>query len=233
MCRAAASDGLTGISATSQGANYSSSNHHEEHSLLCTAHPAVYPGIQDTAHDSTLKNMTPVPAHLRENVCFFEGVKNSYLTYKNLGILYQERGEWNKSAQAFENALRFTPPYFSPHYKARVKVALGEVYIQKGRLDEAFTLLMEARPDTPKPSEVDNLLGIIAIKLSEKEKATLYFKRALLENKDYAPAHHNLGILYMESDEVQMGIQELMEAVRLNPNYRSTLAQYGISPYDE
>ena len=186
-----------------------------------------------TFMESTLKNMTPVPAHLRENVCFFEGVKNSYLTYKNLGILYQERGEWNKSAQAFENALRFTPPYFSPHYKATVKVALGEVYIQKGRLDEAFTLLMEARPDTPKPSEVDNLLGIIAIKLSEKEKAALYFKRALLENKDYAPAHHNLGILYMESDEVQMGIQELMEAVRLNPNYRSTLAQYGISPYDE
>jgi tetratricopeptide (TPR) repeat protein len=183
--------------------------------------------------ESTLENMTPVPPHLREDVCFFEGVKNLYLTYNNLGILYRERGEWDKSAQAFENALRFTPSYFSPHYKATVKVALGGVYIQKGRLDEAFTLLLEARPDTPKPSVADNLLGIIAITLSEKEKAALYFKRALLENKDYAPAHHNLGILYIESDRAQMGIQELMEAARLNPHYTKTLSQYGLSPYCE
>ncbi len=177
--------------------------------------------------------MTPVPAHLREDVCYFEGVKNLHLTYNNLGKLYKEQGQWDKSAQAFENALRFTPSYFSPHYKATVKVALGGIYTQTGRLDEAVTLLLEARPDTPKPSEVDNLLGIIAIKLSEKEKAEAYFIRAILENKNYAPAHHNLGILYMEWDRAQSGIRELKEAARLNPHYRKTLAQYGISPYDE
>jgi tetratricopeptide (TPR) repeat protein len=183
--------------------------------------------------ENTLKHMTPVPAHLREDVCFFEGVKNLHLTYNNLGKLYKERGQWDQSAQAFENALRFTPSYFSPHYKATVKVALGGVYTQKGRLNEAVTLLLEARPDTSKPCVADNLLGIIAITLSENEEAELYFKRALLENKDYAPAHHNLGILYMESDRAKSGIRELKKAARLNPHYRKTLAQYGISPYDE
>ncbi|MDX1779622.1 MAG: tetratricopeptide repeat protein, partial [Thermodesulfobacteriota bacterium] len=72
--------------------------------------------------EHTLDNMTPVPYHLREDVCYFEGVKNFFVTYKNLGILYRKCGQWHKSAQAFENALRYTPSYFSPDYTASVKL---------------------------------------------------------------------------------------------------------------
>jgi tetratricopeptide (TPR) repeat protein len=183
--------------------------------------------------ESTLKNMSPIPSYLREDGRFFEGVKNFYLTHRNLGILYQERGQWNESAQAFENALQFTPSYFAPHYTAAVKVPLGWVYTKMGRLDEAVTLLLEARPAAPNPSRVNNLLGVISITLREKKKAAFYFKRALLENENYAPAHHNLGILYMESDRAQKGIEELMEAARLNPQYKKTLSRYGLSSYEE
>ena len=109
--------------------------------------------------ESTLKNMTPVPLHLREDVRFFEGVKNFYLTYKNLGILYQKNSQWDKSVWAFENALQFTPSYFSPHYAASVKVSLGGVYAKMGRLDAATTVLLEARPTVINPSRIDNLRG--------------------------------------------------------------------------
>jgi tetratricopeptide (TPR) repeat protein len=183
--------------------------------------------------ESTLKNMTPVSPHLREDVCFFEGVKNFYITHKNLGILYQERGQLDESVKAFENALQFTPSYFSPHYAAAVKVYLAGVYAKMGRLDEATTILLEARPTVSNPSRIDNLLGIIAIKLREKGKAELHFKRALLENENYAPAHHNLGILYMESERRKKGIKELLEAARLNPQYKKTLSHYGHSLYDQ
>ena len=177
--------------------------------------------------ESTLENMTPVPYHLREDVCYFEGVKNFFVTYRNLGILYRKCGQWQKSAQAFENALQYTPTYFSPDYAASVKLPLAEAYTQTGRLHEAATLLMEARSTSDNPGRIDNLLGVIAIMLKEKEKAVLYFKRALLENKNYAPAHHNLGILYMESEQTQEGLKELQEAAKLNPQYKKTLSKYG------
>jgi tetratricopeptide (TPR) repeat protein len=123
--------------------------------------------------ESTLKNMTPVPPHLREDYCFFEGVKNSYLTYKNLGILYQECGQWDKSSWAFENALQFTPSYFSPHYAASIKASLGGVYAKMGRLDEATTMLFEARPTALNQSRIDNLLEIISIKQKEREQTSV------------------------------------------------------------
>ena len=147
--------------------------------------------------------MTPVPHHLREDICFFEGVKNFYITYKNLGILYQERGQWDEAVQAFENALQFTPSYFSPQYKATVGVSLGGVYEKIGRLDDASTVLHEARPDAPKPSVVDNLLGIIAIKQGKKQRAEFYFKRAIREDERYAPAYHNLELLSRQANAHQ------------------------------
>jgi len=153
--------------------------------------------------ENTLKNMTLVPHHLREDVCFFEGVKNFYVTYKNLGILYQERGQWDQSAQAFENALQFTPSYFSPPYKATVRVSLGGVYEKIGRLDDASTVLIEARPDAPKPCAVDNLLGIISIKQGEKQRAEFYFKRAIREDERYAPAYYNLELLSRQANADQ------------------------------
>jgi len=176
--------------------------------------------------ESTLDNMTPAPSHLREDICYFEGVKNFFVTHRNLGVLYQECGQWQKSVQAYENALRYTPSYFSPDYAAAVKLSLAEAYAQTGRLDKAATILLEARSASDNPSRVDNLLGVIAIKLREEEKAALYFKRALLENKNYAPAHHNLGILYMESDQTEEGLKELLEAAKLNPQYKETLFKY-------
>ena len=181
--------------------------------------------------EKTLMNMTPIAPHLREDVCYFEGVKNLFVTYRNLGILYEQRGQGDASIQAWEDALTFTPSYFAPHYAAAVKVRLGEAYVKRGRLDEAVAILLEARPAAPSPSRVDNLLGVISIALQKKENAVGYFKRALLENESYAPAHHNLGILYMESEQTQKGHAALMEAARLNPQYRETLSRYGLVSY--
>jgi tetratricopeptide (TPR) repeat protein len=180
--------------------------------------------------ESTLKNMIPVPTLKNEDVRFFEGVKNFYLTYKNLGILYEEQKQWNKSAQAFQNALMYTPSYFSPEYTATVKVSLGNVYEKLGKLEEAFQILIEARPNYSKPSQVDNYLGVISVKLGKKEQAEMYFNRSIKENDTYAPAHYNLGILYMEINLPQKGIEELLKAVKLSPYYKKILSRYGLFP---
>ena len=178
--------------------------------------------------ERTLHNMTPVLLSNTEDTRFFEGVKNFYTTYKNLGILYQERGAWAQSAEAFENALTFTPSYFSPEYAATVKVLLGTVYEKMGRLESALHILKEARSTTSKPSQVDNLLGIISFKVGQKEEAEFYFKRAIQKDDTYAPAHFNLGIVYMKNRLPHNGREELSKAIRLNPTHKNILARQGI-----
>ena len=153
--------------------------------------------------ESTLDNMSPVPYHSREDICYFEGVKNFFVTYRNLGILYQQCGKLDKSVQAFEDALQFTPSYFDPSYQATIKVSLGQVYKKIGRLEEASTILLEARNDLPKTSVVDNLLGIIASKQGKKQLAEFYFKRAIKEDKQYAPASNNLKVLTRKANTYQ------------------------------
>jgi hypothetical protein len=176
--------------------------------------------------ESTLRNMTPVPSLHNEDVRFYEGIKNFYVTHKNLGVLYQKRGQWEKSAQSFENALRYTPSYFSSEYAAAVKIKLGTVYEKMGHLEKAFQILQQARSLGSKPSQVDNLLGVISIKSGKKEQAEFYFKRAIQEDETYAPAHYNLGILYMEANLPQKGTQELSQAILLNPHYKKVLSDY-------
>ena len=184
--------------------------------------------------ESTLKKMTPVPPLQNEDARFFEGVKNFYTTYKNLGILYQEQEQWEKSAQSFENALKFTPSYCSPEYATTGSVLLGTVYEKMGELEKAFHILLEARSITSQPSKVDNLLGVISIKLEKKEQAEFYLKRAIQEDDTYALAHYNLGVLYMETHLPQKGSEELLKAARLNPNYIKILSRYGLSSnYEE
>jgi tetratricopeptide (TPR) repeat protein len=178
--------------------------------------------------ESTIRNMIPVPPLHKEDVRFFEGVKNFYVSYKNLGILYQERRQWQKSAQAFENALKYTASYFSPEYAATVKIKLGTVYDKMGYLEKASQILQEARPSANKPSKVDNLLGVISIKSGKKEQAEFYFKRAIQEDGTYAPAHYNLGLLYLEINLPQKGIEELLKATKLNPDYKRALSQHNL-----
>ena len=181
---------------------------------------------------STLRNMTPVPPQEFENTSFFEGVKNFYVTYKNLGILYQEQRQWKKSAWAFENALRYTPSYFNPEYAAAVKLSLGKVYEKIGKFEEALQILLEARHIYSKQSTIDNLLGVVSIKLGQKEQAELYFKSAIEKDDTYALAHYNLGLLYMGIQKTHKGSEALREAARLNAHYKETLYRYGI-PSDE
>ena len=208
--------------------------------LLCTLLTIFYTGAtlkRNTDYnnpviflENTLRDMTPVSSLHNEDVRFYEGVKNFYVTHKNLGVLYQERGQWKKSVQAFENALKFTPSYFSSEYTATVKIKLGTVYDNMGYLEKASQILQEARHIASKPSKVDNLLGVIAIKSGEKEQAEFYFMRAIQEDETYAAAHYNLGLLYLEINLPQKGIEELRKAARLSPHYKKILSNYNLLP---
>jgi hypothetical protein len=129
---------------------------------------------------STVTTMTPVPVRLREDPRFFEPVKNFYTTYKNLGIIYQERNQAEQAIHAFTSALGYTPAYFSKQYAASVKVLLATSLVQTGRWEEASLLLKEARPFVEHPAKVDNRLGMIVRQLGHNPEAYAYVNQATI-----------------------------------------------------
>jgi tetratricopeptide (TPR) repeat protein len=176
--------------------------------------------------DKTLKRMPAVEFSDRENPRYFEPVKNFYTAYKNLGILYQENDQPENAVKAYEAALEYTPDYFPPRYAVSVQVPLGTLLDKGGKTTEALSILQEARVHADKPAMVDNLLGIIAGKQGNSAAAEFYFKRAIKEDGSYAPAHYNLGIMYLKSQAQQKGIDELRVAAGLHNGYAAALARY-------
>ena len=74
---------------------------------------------------------------------------------------------------------------------------------------------------------------MIAVREGKRDKAELYFKRAIEADTTYATAYYNLGLLYMDSQETHKGSQALREAARLHPHYSGMLSRYAPSPEGE
>jgi tetratricopeptide (TPR) repeat protein len=176
--------------------------------------------------------MPPIPTPHMEDVRFFEGAKNFYTTHRNLGRLYRERGQWEKAIASFEEALSYVPSYFDRQYAADIKVSLGSAYEKTGKLEEAFRVLSDVLPIADRPYYVNNLLGVISTKMNDLEKAERYFKQAVKSKENYAPAHYNLGILYMKLNIQQKGEDELRRAAQLNPKYKKFLTHNAFPPSD-
>lgn len=179
--------------------------------------------------EKTLKRMPVVSFSNRENPRYFEPVKNFFTAYKNLGILYQENDQPENAVKAYKAALEYTPDYFTPRYAVSVQVPLGTLLDKGGKTPEALTILQEARVHAENPAMVDNLLGIIAGKQGNRSAAEFYFKRAINQDSAYAPAHYNLGIMYLHSQARQKGIDELRVAAVLHDGYAAALARYETS----
>jgi tetratricopeptide (TPR) repeat protein len=169
---------------------------------------------------ATLEDMDPVEPKNRRNVCYFCAVKNHFITYRNLGRIYFTQGEMEKAARAFEQALRYAPPYFSPRYADDAAVSLGRAYEKLGRYERAAAVLTGILPATGRPAQVHNLLGVISIRRDDYSAAQRHFEEAVRLNPGYASAHYNLGLLYLHRGDRARALSRLHTAARLDPRYR-------------
>ncbi len=62
-----------------------------------------------------------------------------------------------------------------------------------------------------------NLLGILAFKKEEKEKAEIHFKKAIAADPGYGEAYVNLGVLYWGIDKKDEALSQLKKGFQLSP----------------
>ncbi|HMD85929.1 MAG TPA: tetratricopeptide repeat protein [Terriglobia bacterium] len=146
--------------------------------------------------------------------------------YLGLGLIYGERGDFNKALDALDRAQTADPNDSGP------LSARGGVLLQVGRWKEAQDLLRKALKLNPDDVNALNGLGLVAWQNEhEYEEAVAYFEQALAtyvpSDSFNASLHNSLGGVYCEMGRSLEAIGHFQHAVELasnDPGYHTNLA---------
>lgn len=104
-----------------------------------------------------------------------------------VGVKLAERGDFEKSAIHFENAIRSNPDYPGAHFH------LGKVLEQLGKPDEAVDHYeQDLRIGGEENANGHNYVGVLLARLGQLDRAAEHFERALRIDPNDAKARANL-----------------------------------------
>lgn len=127
---------------------------------------------------------------------------DNHLAYYGLGGAQAQRGEWEKAADAFSNAVRLSPE--DPMYQMWCGVSLYEKAVKQAREDQA-------RKENKKPEEIKVDLSTVNF-----EKSQQHLQEAVKLNKDMWRAHYFLGRILREQDKPKDAATEFSAAIQSN-----------------
>lgn len=122
---------------------------------------------------------------------------------------------WESSEVLFRHAMQVTT---NNHIAT---AGVGNVYLKKGKMEEAALYLLEAikiRPDYP---EAHNNLGIVYLKQNKLDEAIYEFREAVKYDPSFAKAHNSMGVALSIKGNYREAIVKYNDALRENPNYMS------------
>ena len=128
----------------------------------------------------------------------------------------QKEGNNIKSALLFENAIKFDPQNELIYYK------FAETLLVDGSEDEAIAMLNKSLQVNPGFEKALVLLGDLAKKKSETEKAADFYAEAIKANRKYYAAYPKLAELFVETD-VLRARRILKNCLKINARYKPAL----------
>lgn len=128
-------------------------------------------------------------------------VPNDAQTHNALGVLYGRLNDNSTAKKYFESAITLAPG------DAKVKNNYGRFLCEQRQYQQAMSYLQSAAKDPTNQVkwQVFTNLGHCNLLQGHKHKATLYFKKALLQNPKHAPA-------LLEMSRIYYGKREYMTA---------------------
>lgn len=127
-------------------------------------------------------------------------------THNALGVLYGRLGDNNSAKKHFDMAISLNPN------DSKIKNNFGRFLCEQGQYNQANEYLHAAANDPANQIQWQVLtnLGHCELLQSHKQKAILYFKKALLQNPDHAPALLEMAKVYYE-DRKYMSARAFLE----------------------
>ena len=132
------------------------------------------------------------------------------------GIREQNKGNNIKSESFFENAVRFDPRNELICYK------FAEVLLANGKEDQANQMLIRCLEINPEYEKALILLGDLALKNGDSQKAAGFYEKTIGANRKYFAAYPKLSGIYAETD-ILKARKILKDCLNLNSKYKPAL----------
>jgi len=187
----------------------------------------------------------------KDNVALWSDVikksPNKARPYNNLGIVLEEKKQYNAAISYYTKALRLWPNFpealsnlgnavkregqldtaigyytkalqIKPDY-AIAHYNIGLALTSKGKLNEALRHYEKALRMKHRWPELHNNIGMVLGDLKKFDEAIIHFSRALRFKSEFPDAHNNMGNVLIEKGEIGKAIFHYKEALRIDPNY--------------
>ena len=137
--------------------------------------------------------------------CFLTAINidgNFVEAHNNLGILYEEQGDFNKAISHCQTAIKIKPDFSNAY------INLGSSFDEIGKRDLAIESYKKSIELDPNSVESYNNLGSIFRYSGDYEKAIKYYQKAIQINKNYPKARKNIGLVYLLLSNFHKGFEE-------------------------
>jgi tetratricopeptide (TPR) repeat protein len=137
----------------------------------------------------------------------------------NLGLIYQQRGQYEDAKASFARAVEIDPDETDAHYQ------LGRIAREQGRLTDAisyFDAVVRRNPDHSQ-SEVWREIGRTYFQAGQYEDARRAFERFLEKRPSDAEGHYRYGLTLhslARTDEAAREMRACIEAAKTSPAYK-------------
>jgi tetratricopeptide (TPR) repeat protein len=153
-----------------------------------------------------------------------EDDEKSPLTYNNLGMIYIEKGDYEKALDCFNNAVEFTHSYFSsiPGYNKNAMLAeaynnLSVVQLKLEKYVEAKqSIMMAITADADNPILYEKL-GKLFFKEKNYNDAIKMYKKAIRLSPSSEVFYQDLGTLYYFLNDYDNALHYFNKVIKLNP----------------
>ena len=141
--------------------------------------------------------------------------------YNNLGILFNQLGEYKKSINCYEKIIQIQPNNAAAHNN------LGFVLNQLEKHQKAMNCFEKAIQIEPNYADAFYNLGNIHKQLRNYQKAINYYKKTIAINSNYVGAYNSLGTLLNQLGEYKKSMNCYEKAIQIQPNNANTYNNLG------
>ncbi|MCO6489630.1 MAG: tetratricopeptide repeat protein [Phaeodactylibacter sp.] len=170
--------------------------------------------------------LTQAVGHLQQALRIHPNYKNAYLL---LGNAYNYLQEYEKSIEAYKNALAIDPGYAEAQRNLGITYKdAGQFFGEKqGDLSKAVRYLEQAREIMPNEYEVLRLLGVAHGIRGDRVEAMEYFTLATQADPGNARGWYDLGTAHYNLGNTALGDQYRQKAYELDPSLQVRVEQGG------
>jgi len=132
-------------------------------------------------------------------------------TQNDLGLVYQQIGDYKSAKQSFSNAHKIDPKHLS------AAVNLANSITNSGDYKSGIAIMRKATLDHPNSPIAHNNLASLIARTNNQTQAAKEFAKAINLDPTLASAHYGLGIALLKLKSYTAAAKEFQTALTLNP----------------